>query len=102
MPLTHDGVALAGELYGADDGAPRPGVLVMHHGLGLGRQARAAAERLAALGHVALASDMYGDFGGDPARAGAHFEALRTDPSRLRARAVAWHAALRALPGVDP
>src|SRR5260370_24793417 len=41
--------------------APRPGVLVFHEGLGLGDFEMARAHRLAELGYVALAADMYGD-----------------------------------------
>jgi dienelactone hydrolase len=40
---------------------PRPGVLVFHEGLGLGDFAMARARRLAELGYVALAADMFGD-----------------------------------------
>ena len=40
---------------------PRPGVLVFHEGLGLGEFAMERARRLAGLGYVALAADMFGD-----------------------------------------
>jgi dienelactone hydrolase len=39
----------------------RPGVLVFHEGLGLGDFAMERARRLAGLGYVALAADMFGD-----------------------------------------
>jgi dienelactone hydrolase len=39
----------------------RPGVLVFHEGLGLGEFAMERARRLAGLGYVALAADMFGD-----------------------------------------
>src|SRR3989442_12986084 len=39
----------------------RPGVLVMPEAFGLGTQAKERAERLAALGYVALAGDPYGN-----------------------------------------
>jgi dienelactone hydrolase len=40
---------------------PRPAVLVVHEWWGLNEHARASAERLAQLGYVALAVDMYGE-----------------------------------------
>ena len=40
---------------------PRPGVLVMPGGFGLGANAKRRAEMLADLGYVALAGDPYGD-----------------------------------------
>jgi dienelactone hydrolase len=39
----------------------RPGVLVFHEGLGLGEFAMERARRLAGLGYVALAAEMFGD-----------------------------------------
>src|ERR1700712_4446311 len=39
----------------------RPGVLVFHEGLGLGDFVMARARRLAELGYVAFAADMFGD-----------------------------------------
>jgi len=39
----------------------RPGVLVFHEGLGLGEFAMERARRLAGLGYVALAADMFGE-----------------------------------------
>lgn len=99
--LEHEGAALKGELHGGGDVA-RPGVLVMHNALGLGAQVRDVAARLAKLGYVALATDMFGaELEGDPAKAGAYFAALQAQPDLLRARVVAWHDALTALPQVD-
>ena len=39
----------------------RPGVLVVHEGLGLGDHAMERARMIAGLGYVALAADMFGD-----------------------------------------
>ncbi|MFZ2628267.1 MAG: dienelactone hydrolase family protein [Rugosibacter sp.] len=81
----------------------RPGVLVMPEAFGLGDHARQSAERLAALGYVALAADPYGD----------GFEAkdlqvamgiampLRDDPVKFRQRARVALDTLAALPQVD-
>src|SRR5258708_366145 len=81
----------------------RPGVLVFHEGLGLGEFAMARAWRLAELGYVALAADMFGD-----RRQARNLQevanlvgGLRNDPETLRARGRAALATLAALPQVD-
>lgn len=99
-----DGVTLRG--YLALDGnatGPRPGVLVFHEGLGLGEFAMERARRLAGLGYVALAADMFGD-----RRQASNLQevatlvgGLRAEPEKLRARGRAALAALAALPQVD-
>ena len=81
----------------------RPGVLVFHEGLGLGDFAMARARKLAELGYVALAADMYGD-----RKQVTSMESmmevigdLRSNPAKLRGRAAAALDALRAQPQVD-
>jgi dienelactone hydrolase len=81
----------------------RPGVAVFHEGLGLGEFAMERARRLAGLGYVALAADMFGD-----RRQASNLQevatlvgALRAEPEKLRARGRAALAALAALPQVD-
>ena len=66
----------------------RPGVLVFHEGLGLGDFAMERARRLAGLGYVAFAADMFGD-----RRQASNLQevatlvgGLRADPEKLRAR----------------
>lgn len=82
----------------------RPGVLVVHEVWGLNDYARMRAQKLAELGYVALAIDMYGDGKGSE-----HVE----EAMKFRAEAAANHAertrrfaaslaALRADPRVDP
>jgi dienelactone hydrolase len=58
-----DGEAgLTGFVVHDDDGSDRrPGVLVLHGGAGLDEHARERARRLALLGYVAFAADLYGD-----------------------------------------
>src|SRR3982074_1317795 len=51
---------LRGYLAWNESAEPRPGVLVFHEGLGLGEFAMERARRLAELGYVALAADMFG------------------------------------------
>ena len=82
---------------------PRPGVLVFHEGLGLGEFAMERARRLAGLGYVALAADMFGD-----RRQASNLQevatlvgGLRAEPEKLRARGRAALATLAALPQVD-
>jgi dienelactone hydrolase len=68
----------------------RPGVLVVHGGAGLDDHAKGRAQRMAALGYVALACDMYGDgIAGDRQRIMATIAELRADRSRLLGRATA-------------
>src|SRR5258708_36263995 len=99
-----EAVTLRGHLaFDETAGDPRPGVLVFHEGLGLGSFAIARARKLAELGYVAFAADMFGD------RRQAHslqeathlVGGLRNDPQALRARARAALATLAALPQVD-
>jgi dienelactone hydrolase len=76
----------------------RPGVLVIHEGLGPNEHARQRARRLAGLGYVALAADMFGDRrqARDLQEARELMGELRDDPAKLRARARAALATLAA------
>ena len=100
-----DGTVLQGFLA-YDDGlkGKRPGVLVVHEWWGLNDFARERALKLAGLGYVALAADMYG--GGATAsnreEAGKLAGALLGNPDLLRARAQAALQVLAADPRVDP
>ena len=83
--------------------APRPGVLVFHEGLGLGEFAMERARRLAGLGYVALAADMFGDRrqASNLKEVATLVGGLRAEPEQLRARGRAALAALATLPQVD-
>ena len=100
-----DGTVMRGFLA-YDDGlkGKRPGVLVVHEWWGLNDFARERALKLAGLGYVALAADMYG--GGattrDRQEAGKLAGALLSNPDLLRARAQAALKVLAADPRVDP
>src|SRR5437868_12792366 len=81
----------------------QPGVLVFHEGLGLGEHIIERARRVAKLGYVALAADMFGD-----RRQARDLEDMRglvgdfrNEPTKLRARARAALVTLAALPEVD-
>ncbi|MGC2657555.1 MAG: dienelactone hydrolase family protein [Bryobacteraceae bacterium] len=81
----------------------RPGVLVVHEAWGLGEHSRKRAERLAELGYVALAIDMFGD-GYIPQSTDEGMQMitdLRNDVLTLRARIRAAWDALVGMPEVD-
>jgi len=82
---------------------PRPGVLVFHEGLGLGEFVMERARRLAELGYVALAADMYGDRrqARNLTEVAKLVGGLRGEPDILRRRGHAALATLAALPEVD-
>jgi dienelactone hydrolase len=81
----------------------RPGILVMPEAFGLGVHAKARAQRLAALGYIALAGDPYGDGieTADLQEAIKLATALRTDPAKFRKRARVALDKLASLPQVD-
>jgi len=83
--------ALTGYVAWDDErGGARPGVLVVHGGAGLDQHARGRAHRMAALGYVAFACDMYGEgIAGDRQRIMATIAELRADRSLLVGRATA-------------
>jgi dienelactone hydrolase len=94
---------LRGYLACNESTAPRPGVLVFHEGLGLGDFAMERARRLAGLGYVALAADMFGE-----RRQARNLQevatlvgGLRAEPTKLRARGRAALETLASLPQVD-
>jgi dienelactone hydrolase len=78
---------------------PRPGILLIHGGAGLGDHARQQARRYAALGYTVLAGDMYGDgVAGHRDRVMTTLMALRDDPAALARRGAAGLAALAGCP----
>lgn len=88
----------------ADTTGKRPAVLIFSDWRGVGEQARDTARRLAAMGLVAFAADMYG--AGVYAKNGKEAAALakpwRDDRSAMRRRTAAALAVLAARPEVDP
>lgn len=101
----HDGVMLEG--YLARPGTSprrRPGVLVVHQWMGLGDYERMRARKLADLGYVALAADVYG---ADTRPATTHEASLaastfREDRDLYRRRLAVSLETLRGRPEVDP
>lgn len=82
---------------------PRPGVLVFPEAFGLNDHARQRADRLAALGYVALGVDLWGDGAiyKDMSQLGPVIQPLNADRQLWRSRARAALDALTALPQVD-
>ena len=99
----HEGGKLLRGFLAWDDscGEPRPGILVFHENTGLTDHERERAMRLAKLGYVALACDMFGDraIPTSDAERRAAFEEFRT--KKLLPRALAGYATLSAQPQVD-
>jgi dienelactone hydrolase len=80
----------------------RPGILVVHGGAGLDDHAKNRARRIAEIGFIAFACDMFGDgVAGERQRVIARIMELRGDPARLCGRAQAGLAALASHPKVD-
>lgn len=82
----------------------RPGVLVVHEAWGLGEHAKNRANRLAEMGYVALAVDMFGE-GYIPKTTQEGMQIitdLRNEPATLRARIRAAFDELIKMPEVDP
>ncbi len=77
-------------------------VLIAHGAPGLSVHERTVADRLAALGYMALAADYHGG-GGElaPEETGARMALLQAGPSHLRAALAGALAALVSQPGVD-
>jgi dienelactone hydrolase len=102
IDYAHGDDALQGQLAVPTGPGPHPAVLVMHDARGLGELVRARARKLAELGYVALATDMYGAAGNDKdvRESGELMLALHKEPERLRGRVLAGFEALRARPEV--
>ncbi len=104
LAYSDQGVSLNGYLaYDESVSGKRPAILVVHEAFGLGTHAIERAERLAGLGYVAFAVDMFGDRkqAADLQGAMALMGELYNDGARLRARIGAAYRILLAEPDVD-
>lgn len=106
IELEHAGTLLRGYIARPDDDQVRPAVLVMHSGMGIGHKevVAPAARRLAALGYVAICTDMYGahlEGAGQEGYAPAYQDLHIDNPSKQRERTVAWFNAAANLAYVD-
>jgi dienelactone hydrolase len=102
VPYTFEGVSLQGYLaYEPVVGRQRPGVLVVHDAGGLSENMKAKTRRLAELGYVAFALDLFG--GGQPVADGMRrIQEIAPNLERWRGLAKAGLATLAAQPQVDP
>src|SRR5471032_1060876 len=93
-----DGLTMKSELFLERRGVLRPGVLVFPEAYGLNKHALTRAERLAALGYVALACDLHGEARvvEDLDESIKMLDSLYADPSKTRARATGGLLALAA------
>ncbi len=104
IAYTHDGVALEGYLaYDDAVSGKMPGVLVVHEWWGLNDYARKRAEKLAGMGYVAFALDMYGKGKSTehPDQAAAWMKAVNGNMDQWLARANAGLEVLKRQPQVD-
>ncbi|CDO35864.1 dienelactone hydrolase family protein [Novosphingobium sp. KN65.2] len=105
IELEHAGTLLRGYIARPDGDQPRPTVLVMHSGMGIAHKevVEPAAKKLAALGYVAICTDMYGAHleGAGPEGFGPAYQEFLDNPSKQRARTVAWFDVAKGLPYVD-
>lgn len=85
-------------------GGPRPAVMICHAFGGRDELAEDKARKLAELGYVGAAIDLYGvgKRGTDRASSQALMKVLIDDPALLRRRLAASFETVRALEGVDP
>ncbi|MFH0882185.1 MAG: dienelactone hydrolase family protein [bacterium] len=105
VEYTHDGATFEGKVA-CDDAIEgrRPGILVIHQWKGLGGYEEMCIRKLAELGYVAFALDLYGK--GTRATSSQEASALAgplyRDRSVMRSRAAAGLKQLRLHPNVDP
>jgi len=98
-----DGKARTGYIaYDETRPGRRPAVLVLHEGAGLGEHVRERARRLAGLGYVAFALDLFGGPFRSREQGIATITGMTADPSGLRRHADEALALLKARPEVDP
>ncbi len=104
LEYRHDGTRFLGHLvHDPARTAKLPGVLIVHEAWGLGEHAKERAFRLAELGYIALAVDMFGE-AKQPSSSEEGLQwtkALRADVPRLRARIRAAYEALLGFSQVD-
>lgn len=99
----HDGLSLRGWMARPEGAGPFPTVLVMHSALGIRHMTEEVARRLAGMGYLAIATDMYGRDAdiSDRMKAGELYMAMLADGRLLRDRCALWFDTAAALPDVD-
>lgn len=103
LEYTAEGRTFGGHLVHDEARAGRrAGVLVCHEGAGLGEHVRERARRLAELGYVACAPDLFGQPFESREQGVAAIMALVRSPTAMRDRLAAALDKLKSLPTVDP
>jgi dienelactone hydrolase len=103
LDYTADGKARTGYItYDDARSGRRPTVLVLHEGAGLGEHVRERSRRLAGLGYVAFAPDLFGGPFESREQGIAVITGMTADPSGLRRHAAEALALLKTRPEVDP
>src|SRR3954471_11475210 len=102
VPYTVGGRTFTGLLADGSGGGQAPGILVPHESIGLTAHIRERTQRLAELGMVAFAADLFGETDLTLDQARAHSKALAADIAGLRARMRAALGVLEGQPHVDP
>jgi dienelactone hydrolase len=100
-----DGTTMKGYvMYDENNGAARPGVLVVHEWWGLVDYSKMRARELAKLGYVAMAIDMFGngDTAANPQEAMKATGPYYNDPQKAKRRFDAALAKLKSYSQVDP
>ena len=95
------GQAFTGYLADGSNGGRVPAVLVIHEGGGLADHTKERAARLAGLGYVAFAMDLFGEPGAPLDRLREIVQQLRADYGIVRSRCRAALEVLRSCPGTD-
>lgn len=100
-PISYEfgGRVYHGFLADGSNGKPSPGILVAHEGPGITAHIQARTQRIASLGTVAFALDLYGVTNPTLEQAKAFVRDLRADTDELRGRARAALNALKSYPG---
>lgn len=101
IAYTVEDKTFTGYLASPAPAAPVPGILLCHQGMGLTEHTRDRARRLAELGYVAFALDMFGEVATSREHVMKLIGDVVGDPPRLRARLRAGLDQLKAQAGVD-
>jgi dienelactone hydrolase len=104
IEFEHEGTLLRGYAALPDRTEPSPAVFVMHSAVGIAHEVNEpVARKLAALGYMAVCTDMYGAHleGASLEECGRAYAENLADPAKQRARTTAWFDTIASRPDVD-